>query len=103
MKVREVLKLKERYSPGGARSVAADRTRTILARVQASNPIVRPRQLLASQDFVADEDPNHGVTGELPPALDLTPAILAPISTPQTRELDFIKGQLARLPRHTEQ
>ena len=41
MKIQEVLKLAEPDWPGDARSVAADRTRTTLAPVQAPNRIAR--------------------------------------------------------------
>jgi hypothetical protein len=60
MKIRELLKLKERYLPGGARSVAADRAQTTVTPVQARNRIVR-REPLWSQDISSDADPNDGV------------------------------------------
>jgi len=98
MKIQEVLKLAEPDLPGDARSLAADQTRTILAPVRAPSRIVR----LGSQDIFADTDPNHGVTDELSFAPD--PSAINPmtISPAQRRDLDFIKSQLARLPRKTE-
>jgi hypothetical protein len=99
MRIREVLKLKEPDLPAGARSVAADRTRTMLAPVQAPNRIVR----LGSQDVFADADPNHGVTDDLLLAPDPSPTRPVTISPAHRRDLDFIKSQLARLPRKTEQ
>jgi hypothetical protein len=103
MKIREVLKLTKPYLPGGARSVAADRTQTMVAQVQAPNRIARRRERLPAQDSFAAADANDGMTGDVPPVLDLSPTSLAPISTPNRRDLDFIKAQLAKLPRHTEQ
>jgi hypothetical protein len=101
MKIRELLKLKERYLPGGARSVAADRAQTTVTPVQARNRIVR-REPLWSQDISSDADPNDGVTGDLLTAPDPPLTSLAPISTPHTRDLDFIKAQIARLPRQAD-
>ena len=99
MRIREVLKLKEPDLPAGARSVAADRTPTMLAPVETPNRIVR----LGSQDIFPDADPNHDVTDDL--SLALHPPSTSPvtISPAHRRDLDFIKRQLARLPRHTEQ
>ena len=99
MRIREVLKLKEPDLPGGARSMAADQTGTMLAPVQAPNRIVR----LGSQDVFADADPNHGVTDDLLLAPDPSPTRPMTISPAHRRDLDFIKSQLARLPRKTEQ
>ena len=99
MKIQEVLKLAEPDWPGDARSVAADRTRTTLAPVQASNRIV----WLGSQDIFPDADPNRGVTDDLSFATDPSPINPLTISPAHRRDLDFIKSQLARLPRHTEQ
>jgi len=99
MKIQELLKLREPNLPGGARSVAADRTPTMLAPVETPNRIVR----LGSQDIFPDADPNHDVTDDL--SLALHPPSTSPvtISPAHRRDLDFIKGQLARLPTHTEQ
>jgi hypothetical protein len=99
MKIQEVLKLAEPDWPGDARSVAADRTRTTLAPVQAPNRIVR----LGLQDIFPDAEPNHGVTDDLSLATDPSPTSPMTISPAHRRDLDFIKSQLARLPRHTEQ
>jgi hypothetical protein len=103
MRIRDVLKPKELYLPRGARSVAANRTRTMIAPVQAPSRIARRRERLASQDIFVTADPNDEMTGDLPLALNPSPTSLAPLSTPHTRDLDFIKGQMARLPRQTEQ
>jgi hypothetical protein len=99
MKIQEVLKLAEPDLPGNARSVAADRTRRMLAPVRAPNRIVP----LGSQHIVPDAGSAHGVTDDLSLAAD--PSITSPatISPAHRRDLDFIKSQLARLPRHTEQ
>jgi hypothetical protein len=99
MKIEEVLKLAKPDLSGDARSLAADRTRTTLAPVQPPNRIVR----LGSQDIFPDADPNHDVTDDL--SLALHPPSTSPvtISPAHRRDLDFIKRQLARLPRHTEQ
>jgi hypothetical protein len=98
MKIQEVLKLAEPDLPGDARSVAADRTRTMLAPVRAPSRIVG----LGSQDIFPDADPNHGVTDDLSLAPDPSPTSPVTISPAHRRDLDFIKSQLARLPRHTE-
>jgi hypothetical protein len=102
MKVREVLKLTKQNLIGTARSVAADRTPTIVTPVQIPNRIVR-REPLWSQDVFSDADPSDGVTGDLSIAPDRPLTSLAPISTPHTRDLDFIKAQIARLPRQADQ
>ena len=94
MRIRDVLKPKELYLPRGARSVAANLTRTMAAPVQAPSRIARRRERLASQDIFVTADPNDEMTGDLPPALNPSPTSLAPLSTPHTRDLDFIKGQI---------
>ena len=94
MRIRDVLKPKELYLPSGGRSVAANRTRTMAAPVQAPSRIARRRERLASQDIFVTADPNDEMTGDLPPALNPSPTSLAPLSTPHTRDLDFIKGQI---------
>jgi hypothetical protein len=99
MKIRDVLKPKERDLPGAVRSAAADRTRTMLAPVQAPNRIVR----LGSQDMFPDADLNHGVTDDLWLAPDPSPTSPATISPALRRDLNFIKSQLAQLPRQTDQ
>jgi hypothetical protein len=98
MKIRDVLKPKERDLPGAVRSAAADRTGTMLAPIQAPNRIVR----LGSQDIFPD-DPNHGVTDDLRLAPDPPPTSPVTISPALRRDLNFIKSQLARLPRQTDQ
>ena len=103
MRIRELLKLKEPYLPRGIRSVAANRTRTMAVPVQAPSRIAPRRERLASQDIFVTADPNDEITGDLPPALDPSRTSLAPLSTPHTRDVDFIKSQMARLPRQTEQ
>jgi hypothetical protein len=101
MKIQELLKLKERYLPGGARPVAADRAQTTITPVQARNRIAR-QEPLWSQDISSDADPNDRVTGDLSTAPDPPLTSIAPISTPHTRDLDFIKAQIARLPRQAD-
>jgi len=101
MKIQEVLTLAEPDFPRDARPVAADPTRTVLAPVQAPDRNVR----LGSQDVFPDADPNpnHGETDDLSLAPDPSPTSPVTISPAHRRDLDFIKFQLARLPRHTEQ
>jgi hypothetical protein len=100
MKVQELLRVKQRYSPGDA-PIPADRTTSIVAPVQAPNRMAGRRERLGSHDTLPDVDPNDGVSADIPAALDPPPISLAPISTPHTRDLDFIKAQMARLPRQT--
>jgi hypothetical protein len=102
LKVHELLMVKQRDLPGDA-PIPADRTTPIVAPVQAPNRMAGRRERLGSHDILPDADPNDGVTGDVPVALDPPPISLAPISTPHTRDLDFIKAQIARLPRPTEQ
>jgi len=99
MKIQEVLKLAEPDLPGDARSLAADQTRTMLAPVQAPDRIVR----LGSQDVFSDADPNDEITDDLLLAPDPSPTRPMTISPAHRRDLDFIKSQLAQLPRKTEQ
>jgi hypothetical protein len=101
IRIRDVLKPKELCLPRGARSVAANRTRTTIDPVQAPSRIAPRRERLASEDIFVTADPDDEITGDLPPALD-SPTSLAPLSTPHTRDIDFIKRQMARLPRQTE-
>ena len=98
MKIQEVLKLAEPDLSADARSVAAHRTRAMLAPVRP-NRIVR----LGLQDIFPDAEPNHGVTDDLSLAPDPSPTSPMTISPAHRRDLDFINSQLARLPRHTEQ
>jgi hypothetical protein len=88
MKIQEVLTLAEPDFPRDARPVAADRPRTVLAPVQAPDRIVR----LGS----------HDVTDDLSLAPDPSPTSPMTISPAHRPDLDFIKNQLARLPRRTE-
>ena len=99
MKIQEVLKLAEPDLPGDARSLAADQTRTMLAPVRAPSRIARQ----GSQDIFPDADPNHDVADDLSFAPDPSPISPLRISPAQRRDLDFIRSQLARRPRHTEQ
>jgi hypothetical protein len=98
MKIRDVLKLKGQDLPGAVRSATADRTRTMLAPVQPPNRIVGQ----GLQDFVPDPSPNDSVTGD--PSLAQAPLPTSPvaISPAHRRDLDFIKAQIARLPRPAE-
>jgi hypothetical protein len=99
MKVQEVIQLTKPNLPGTTRPVAGyQNVRTAVA-VEIPSGIVGRRGPLGSRDLFAVADPNDGVTGELPPALDLS-RINVP-KTPHTRDLEFIKTQIARLPRHT--
>jgi hypothetical protein len=103
MKVREVLKLANRNLPGTAPSLPADQAPTVVAPIQKPNRIAGRHEQLRSQDIFPDADPDDGLSGDVPPALDSSLASLAHISTPHTPDLDFIKAQIARLPRRTEQ
>ena len=96
MRIRDVLKVKEQYLPRGARSVAADQTVRTAVPVEMPNRIVGRQEPLGLRDIFAVGDANDGLTGELPPALDLS-RIIVP-KTPHTRDLDYIKTQIARLP-----
>lgn len=98
MKIKEMLELAEPDLPGDARSVAADRTRAMIAPVRAPNRIVR----LGSQNIFPDADPDYDVTDDLSLAPDPSPTNPMRISPAHRPDLDFIKNQLARLPRHTE-
>jgi hypothetical protein len=101
MRIRDVLKVKEQYLPTGARSVAADQTVRTAVPVEMPNRIVGRQEPLGSRDIFGVGDANDGVTGVLPPAIDLS-RIRVP-KTPHTRDLEFIKTQIARLPTQTEQ
>src|SRR5438552_571217 len=103
MKVREVLKPANRNLPGTAPSLAADQVPTVVAPIQKPNRIAGRHQQLRSQDIFPDAERDDCMTGDVPPALDPSPTSFAPISTAHTRDLDFIKAQIACLPRHTEQ
>ena len=99
MKIQEILKLAELDLPGDARSLAADQTRTMLAPVRAPSRIARQ----GSQGIVPDAGPNHGLADDLSFAPDPSPISPLTISLAQRRDLDFIRSQLARLPRRAEQ
>jgi hypothetical protein len=103
MKVREVLKLANRNLPGTAPSLAADQAPTVVAPIQKPNRIARRHEQLPSRDVFPDAERDDCMTGDVPPALDSLPTSLPHIATPHTRDLDFIKAQIARLPRRTEQ
>jgi hypothetical protein len=110
MKVREVVQLTKPNLSGTARSVATDQTVRTAVPVEIPNQTVgrrEPHQTVGrreppgSRDIFAVADPNDGVYGELPPALDLS-RINVP-KTPHSRDLDFIKAQIARLPKQIEE
>ena len=101
MKVREVLELTKQN--GTARSAAADQTLTIVAPVQIPNRVVGRHGQPRLQDIFPDAAPNHDVNDDLSLARDPSPTSSVTISPANRRDLDFIKSQLARLPRHTEQ
>jgi hypothetical protein len=103
MKVQEVLKVANRNLPGTAPSLTADRALTVVAPIQKPNRIAGRHEPLGSQNIFPDAALDDGMNGDVPPALDSSPASLAHISTPHTPDLDFIKTQIARLPRRTEQ
>jgi hypothetical protein len=63
----------------------------------------RRHEQLPSRDVFPDAERDDCMTGDVPPALDSLPTSLPHIATPHTRDLDFIKAQIARLPRRTEQ
>ena len=90
MKVQEVIQLTKPNLPGTTRPVPGDQSVRTAVAVEIPSGIVGRRE----------PDPNDGVTAELPPALDLS-RISVP-KTPHTRDLEFIKTQIARLPTQTE-
>jgi hypothetical protein len=102
MKIQEVLKVTNRNLSRTAPSLAADRAPTVVVPTQKPNRIAGRHERLGSQDSFLDADPDDGLSGDVPPALDPSPTSLAHITTPHTRDLDFIKAQIARLPRRTE-
>jgi hypothetical protein len=95
MKVREIMQLTKRDPLGIARSVAGDRTPQRVARVDIPNAIAGRQKALGSQDVFAVADANGEVTGKLPRVVDGSPEI----STPHSRDVEFITAQMARLPR----
>jgi hypothetical protein len=103
MKIREVLRLADRHLAGPARSIAAGDTPTIVAPVEVPDRLVGPQGRAGSPNIIPDADPNNGMIGDVPPALSPSPTSFVSISTPNTRDLDFIKTQIARLPRHRGQ
>ena len=100
MKIQEVIQLTKPNLSGTTRPVAGDQSMRTAVAVEVPSGIVGRREPLGSRDLSAVADPNDGVTGELPPALDLS-RINVP-KTPHTRDLEFIKTQIARLPTQTE-
>jgi hypothetical protein len=94
MKIRDVLKVEGKDLPGAVRSAGADRTRTMLAPVGLQDRIVRP----GLQDTLLAAEPKNGMTDDLSLAPDPPPTMISPALR---RDLEFIKGQLARLPRQT--
>lgn len=98
MRIRDVLKFKERHLPGAVRSAAAAQTRTMLAPVGLQDRIVRP----GLQDIVPGAEPNNGITDDLSLAPDPPPTSPVTISPAHRRDLDFIKARIARLPRQTD-
>ena len=101
MKVQEIIQLTSRDLPANTRSVATDRTAGIAAAVETPNRIRGPQERLASQDIFVGGDPADGVIAELPPGLNLARMSLP--TTPHSRDIEFIKAQIARLPVQTEQ
>jgi hypothetical protein len=100
MKVQEVIQLTKPNLPGTTRPVPGDQSVRTAVAVEIPSGIVGRREPPGSRDMFAGGDPNDGVTAELPPALDLS-RISVP-KTPHTRDLEFIKTQIARLPTQTE-
>jgi hypothetical protein len=96
MKVRELMQLTRPNLPGTTRSVTADQTGRTTVPVEMPNQIIARQEPSGSRDIFAVADTNDGVTGELPPALNLS-RIRVP-STPHRRDLEFIKTQIALLP-----
>ena len=103
MKIREVLKLTDRHLSRTARSITADETPTIVASVQMPDRLVGPQGRAGSPHIFPDAGPNDDKSDDLLPALDRPPTSFPMIPTPHTRDLDSIKAQIARLPRHTGQ
>ena len=101
MKVQEIIQLTSPDLPANTRSVATDRTAGIAAAVETPNRIRGPQERLASQDIFVGGDPAEGGIAELPPGLNLARKSLQ--TTPHSRDIEFIKAQIARLPVQTEQ
>jgi len=100
MKVQEIIQLTSRDLPANTRSVATDRTAGIAAAGETPNRIRGPQERLASQDIFVGGDPADGVIAELPPG---HLARMSLPTTPHSRDIEFIKAQIARLPVQTEQ
>ena len=101
MKVQEIIQFTSRDLPGNTRSVATDQTAGTAAAVETPNRIRGPQERLASQDIFVGGDPADGVVAELPPGLNLARKSLQ--TTPHSRDIEFIKAQIARLPVQTQQ
>jgi hypothetical protein len=100
MKVQEIIQVTSPNLPGNTRSVATDQTAGIAAAVETPNRIRGRQERLASQDIFVGGDPDDGVIAELPPGLNLARMSLP--TTPHSRDIEFIKAQIARLPGQTE-
>jgi len=100
MKVQEVIQLTKPNLPGTTRPVPGDQSVRTAVAVEIPSGIVGRREPPGSRDMFVVAEPNDEVSGELPPALDLS-RINVP-KTPHTRDLEFIKTQIARLPTQTE-
>jgi len=97
MKVQEIIQLTSPDLPGNTRSVATDRA----AAVEKPNRTRGPQERLASQGIFVGGDPDDRAIAELPPGLNLARMSLP--TTPHSRDIEFIKAQIARLPGQTEQ
>jgi hypothetical protein len=100
MKVQEIVQLTKPHLPGTTGSVVTDQIIRTAVPVEIPTRIVGRREPPESRNISAVADPNDGVTGELPPALDVSRINAA--KTPHTRELEFIIRQIARLPTQPE-
>jgi hypothetical protein len=103
MKIRDVINFdRENLSASGPR-INGDQGKQMATGGQALNRVRQSQQPMPLQDTPADVDPIDGVQSDLPPALNPSLTSMAQLSTPHRRDLDFIKGQLARLPARSDE
>jgi hypothetical protein len=96
MKIREVAQLTRPNLPRTPRSVAADQTPRTAVPVR----IVGQQKRSGSEDIFVVADPTDEVAGELSRAPEIS---RMGVPTPHSRDVEFIKAQIARLPNQTEQ
>jgi hypothetical protein len=103
MKIRDVINFdRDNLSASGPR-MNRDQGKRMATDGQALYRVRQSHQPVPLQDTPADVDPIDGVKSDLPPALNPSLTSLASIPTAHRRDLDFIKGQLARLPAQSDE